>query len=326
MRLRKRLNYYQRIFAAYLGSAESQLTFWHDVPAPNPNLRAGELGEYYQGFEAKADYRAHLDATGIPMLDYRGAIGPQYNPIAIAQYGLGNFNLWVRTKDPDRRRKFLAVADWLLANLVQNAQGRWVWMHHFDFEYRDTLRAPWYSGLAQGQGVSLLVRAWKDTGEAKYLDAAHRAFETMLGDVKDGGTLYTDGQGRPWIEEYIVSPPTHILNGFMWATWGVYDYWLATNEARAREFFESVLRTLAGTLPSYDVGFWSLYEHSGTTLPMIASGFYHRLHIAQLEVLHRITGEPVFGDYAERWRRYTASPWKRKRALVYKAVFKLCHY
>ena len=32
--------------------------------------------------------------NGIPLLNYHGIIGKQYNPIAIAQYGLGNLNFY----------------------------------------------------------------------------------------------------------------------------------------------------------------------------------------------------------------------------------------
>ena len=119
-------------------------------------------------FASKADYAGHYDASGIPMLDYRGHIGLQYNPIAIAQYGLGNYNFFVQDKSEERRRNFWLPADWLVANLAQNAHGIWVWNHHFDWEYRDTLKAPWYSGLAQGQGISLLVRAHHATSDPKY--------------------------------------------------------------------------------------------------------------------------------------------------------------
>ena len=34
---------------------------------------------------------------------------------------------------------------------------------------------------------------------------------------------------------------------------------------------------------------------------MLASPFYHRLHIVQLQVLHRITGEDIFQQYADKW-------------------------
>ncbi len=321
-----RLSYYRRIFSAYLLGGKSHLTFWHETPAENPNASPAELGEYYMLFAEKADYSGAYDSSGIPQLDYHGHIGLQYNPIAIAQYGLGNYNLFRRSGDPDRRRKFLLVADWLSDHLEQNPHGLAVWNHHFDWEYRETLRAPWYSGLAQGQGISLLVRAHKESGESRYLDAARRALAAFSRPVSDGGVAFTDDRGDLWFEEYIVSPPTHILNGFIWAAWGVYDYFLATQDKSAHEFFSRAVQTLLHNLDRYDLGFWSLYEQSGTRLPMVASSFYHRLHIVQLRIMHRLTGEPKFAEVADRWQGYATSRVRRARALAYKAAFKLRHY
>lgn len=283
------------------------------------------LGEYYMNFDEKAHYSL-ADGNGIPMLNYRGTIGRQYNPIAIAQWGLGNFNLARRTGNDIARRKFLLASDWLCSNLTPNPHGIRVWSHHFDWEYRETLRAPWYSGLAQGQGISLLVRACSETGEAKYLEAAALAFRSLLVSTDQGGVTFNDAEGNLWIEEYLVSPPTHILNGFIWAAWGVYDFALATGSVEARQLFERTIHTLKSNLHRYDLGFWSLYEQSGTRLPMIASPFYHRLHIAQLHIMHRITGEAIFDEYADRWEAYARSRSKRTRALCYKGAFKLCYY
>ena len=325
MSLRGRLRYYQRIFAAYLTRGKSQLTFWHGEPQVNQQFQPGQLGQYYMPFTAKADYPGQYDEQGIPMLDYHGAVGLQYNPIAIAQYGLGNYNLFRRTGDPERHRKFLAVADWLVANLEQNSTGLWVWNHHFDWEYRTPQKAPWYSGLSQGQGTSVLVRAHKETGNDAYLDAAHRAFETFLKTMDEGGVTCIE-DGYTWFEEAIVDPPTHILNGFIWASWGVYDYYLYTQSQKAGCLFAEAMRTLKDNLHHFDTAFWSLYEQSGTRMKMLASPFYHHLHIVQLQVMHRLTGEPIFADYARRWEAYRRNPGKRTLALAYKAIFKLLYY
>jgi hypothetical protein len=169
---------------------KSQLTFWHEVPEVNEGFKREELGEYYMPFTAKADYSRQYDPDGIPLLNYHGVIGLQYNPIAIAQYGLGNYNLFRRTGSPERRLKFLAVADWLVAALDKNPAGLWVWNHHFDWEYRTPLTAPWYSALAQGQGISLLVRAYRETAEGIYATAAQQAFESFLTAVDGGGGIH----------------------------------------------------------------------------------------------------------------------------------------
>jgi len=277
-------------------------------------------------FLEKADYAGPYDADGIPLLNYRGNIGLQYNPIAISQWGLGNFNLFLRGKDPERKRKSVAAADWLVKRLEPNSFGVPVWNHMFDWEYRTPLKAPWYSGLAQGQGISLLVRTARETGKPEYLEAASRAFDSFLKSTQEGGVVFTDERGDVWFEEYIVSPPTHILNGFIWAAWGVYDFFLATGEKSAEQLFTRAVNTLRRNLDGYDLGFWSLYEQSGTRLPMVASPFYHQLHVAQLRIMSRLTGDELFSRYADRWETYARSRTKRTRALCYKGAFKLCYY
>lgn len=321
-----RLAYYRRILSAYVMGGKSHLSFWHEAPEENANVRTRQLGEYYMTFAGKANYSGAYDSTGIPLLDYHGRIGLQYNPIAIAQYGLGNYNLYCRTGDAACYKKFLLVADWLCTHLEKNPRGLSVWHHYFDWEYRDTLRAPWYSALAQGQGISVLVRAHKESSDAKYMEAAQLALASFFKPMTDGGVAFIDEHGDLWLEEYVVSPPTHILNGFMWAAWGVYDYFLAAQDPSARELFAAAVQTLLRNLDRYDLGFWSLYEQSGTRLPMVASPFYHQLHIVQLRVMHRLTGEAKFARVAERWEGYGRSRSKRTRALCYKSAFKLCYY
>jgi hypothetical protein len=326
MSLADRLRYYRRIFDAYLTPRTSHLTFWYETPQLNPHAPVHELGEYYMLFLEKADYPGHHDASGIPMLNYRGRIGLQYNPIAIAQWGLGHYNVFRRSQNEERKRKFLAAAEWLCSDLEQNPFGLWVWNHDFDWEYRTPLKAPWYSGLAQGQGISLLVRAHRETKSRTFLDVAGRAFAAFLKSTDEGGVVFTDERGDLWFEEYIVSPPTHILNGFIWAAWGVYDYFLATRDRAAQQLFDAAVRTLRANLGRYDLGFWSLYEQSGTRMPMVASAFYHHLHIVQLSVMFRLTGDEIFTRTAECWANYARSRANRVRALSYKCAFKLCYY
>jgi hypothetical protein len=326
MPLATRIQYYRRVFSAYLGSGKSQLTFWHETPQENPRATIDRLGEYYMLFAEKADYAGYHDEGGIPMLDYRGQIGLQYNPIAIAQWGLANFNRYCCSRDSPAEKKFFSAAGWLCTNLQPNASGVHVWNHYFDWEYRETLKAPWYSGLAQGQGISMLLRAAAASGKADYLDAAKLAYRAFLKPVGDGGVMFADDRGDLWIEEYLVSPPTHILNGFMWALWGVHDYSLVFPDSNARDLLARCVQTLTRNLARYDTGFWSLYEQSGTKLPMIASAFYHRLHIVQLRIMFRLTGIRAFAETADRWENYTASRAGRARAFAYKSVFKMCYY
>lgn len=321
-----RMNYYRRICASYLTTRTSQLTFWHEAPGINPNIKPGELGEYYMLFRSKSDYAGHYDRAGVPLLNYHGALGLQYNPIAIAQYGLGNFNLYKQTGDPVRLDKSLVAADWLIGNLEKNALGVPVWQHHFDWEYRTLLKSPWYSALAQGQGISLLVRVARETRRSIYWETARAAFESFLKPLEEGGVCCMDDQGYVWFEEYIVSPPTHILNGFIWAAWGVYDFFLAAADPAARDLFAEAIRTLMANLHHYDTGSWSLYDLPGTRIQNRASPYYHHLHIVQLLILSRLTGQETFRAFADRWQAYQASGTNRLRAFAWKSAFKVLYY
>ena len=304
----------------------SQLSFWHGEPRINENIDSKSVGQYYMLFHHKAEYDDLLDRQGIPVLNYHGDIGNQYNPIAIAQWGLGNYNIWHETKSDLHFKKFIKCADWLIDNLEKNSNGYKVWMHHFDFEYRDTLKAPLYSGLAQGQGISVLIRALKETNDSRYKKAAEEAIKVFGVSTESGGVNFIDSDGNPWIEEYIVHPPTHILNGFIWGLWGLYDYGIFFNDEKVLMRYECYIDTLVKNLDSYDTGFWSLYEHSGTWLGMIASTFYHKLHIVQLKVLFELTNKNIFSKTAKKWESYLESSFNKKRALFQKVIFKVAHY
>jgi rhamnogalacturonyl hydrolase YesR len=316
------LDHYKRFIDSYIFKKNSHLSFWHGMPYVNRCATFDKLGQYYMPFRYKAKYNALFDKDGIPLLDYRGNIGPQYNPIAISQYGLAHYNIFKATGKNKNKEIAIRQADWLTSNLVLNSKGIWVWMHNFDWRYVETLKAPWYSGLAQGQGISLLTRIYKQTGDSKYLKTAEKAYISLKTEVKDGGVIFTDDAGNPWIEEYIVSPPSHILNGFMWALFGVYDYYLLTGNEKIKESFDSFVNTLILNLQKFDTGYWSLYDLTSDG-KNLASPFYHILHLAQLEILYIISQEEVFEKWKKKWDQYLLSPTKKGKALLQKALFKV---
>jgi hypothetical protein len=172
----------------------------------------------------------------------------------------------------------------------------------------------------------MLVRAGRATGDLRYREAADRAFESMWHDVSEGGVLVTDDRGDLWIEEYIVDRPSHILNGFMWALWGVRDYADWTGVAGASNVWRRCVATLQARIGEFDTGWWSLYEARDNGLEMLASRYYHTLHITQLRVMHRLTGIEAFSVRADRFQQYLGSAPNRARALARKIMFKLRHY
>jgi hypothetical protein len=56
------------------------------------------------------------------------------------------------------------------------------------------------------------------------------------------------------------------------------------------------------------MGYWSKYSLCEAEFhPKIdpATIGYHHLHIIQLELMHRLSGDKIFQEYAERWRNYS---------------------
>ncbi len=174
----------------------------------------------------------------------------------------------------------------------------------------------WYSAMAQGLAVSVLLRAYDATSQASYLDAAGAAVALMLKPLGAGGCADYDETGRPFLEECPSDPPCRILNGAVFALIG-----LCEHEARAgaRSHAAAGLR-LAAQLGRYDLGYWSRYDQRFAAPASLA---YHCLHISLLEVAARLLADDAFSRAAAVWRSYLRHPGNRLRAAVNKARFVL---
>ena len=225
-----------------------------------------------------------------------------YFPIGIFQYGLAAYDLFLRTEDPVYEKKLLACADWATEN--QQEDGGWV---TFAFKNKEHP----YSAMAQGEAISMLIRAHICTGKDAYLQAAIKAKGFMLKPITEGGTTeYRDEDVL--LYEYTAEPI--VLNGWIFALWGLYDYCKYVKDKNAESVLNATLEALKKKLPTFDTGYWSKYDGGAR----VCSPFYHGLHIAQLQVMYDLFDDPIFNEYAEKWAAYQKSFWKPKKAFVKK--------
>ncbi len=173
--------------------------------------------------------------------------------------------------------------------------------------------------MGQGQGISVLVRAHQLTGNDKYLASAERALESFDYEVAEGGVTARLEDGSVYYEEYPCRPYSHILNGHVFALWGLYDFAVYRQDNRVKQMFDAGTSTLGALLPRYDTGYWSRYGLFPHPMPNVASPFYHELHIAQLQAMYRLTEMPIFDQYARRWQRQFDS-WTRFIKAVYSKI------
>lgn len=267
----------------------------------------GKLEGYFNNMTQKVTMEpALLESDALPQLQTEQG-ETVYFPVAIFQYGIGAWDLYLQTGEDCYQKKFLQCADWALQK--QEEIGAW---NNFFFYYPDHP----YGAMCQGEGVSLLTRAWQHTGRADYLDAAKKAVDFMLLPIEQGGTALYTGDTLQLLEY------THrkvVLNGWIFALFGLYDWTLVNSEDRYKKLLEQNLASLCATLPDFDNGYWSIYDAEGR----IASPFYHNLHIAQMQALYLITGNSAFENCSARWRKYQNRKWNAMRAFVKKATQKI---
>lgn len=228
-------------------------------------------------------------------------------PVAIFQYALGCWDLYLLEKEEKYRKKFLDCAEWTIK--TQEATGAW---NNFFFAYPEHP----YGAMAQGEAASVLVRAWTLTKDDVYLSAAKRAIEFMLKPVEQGGTSQYDNDHLVLLEYTHLSA---VLNGWIFSLFGLYDICLACSETKYEDALRKTLRTLEETLDKFDRGYWSNYDLDNH----IASPFYHHLHIAQMKALALVTGKRIYADCGKKWKVEEGSGLKKLRATAVKGYQKI---
>ncbi len=234
-----------------------------------------------------------------------------YHPVVIANCILGHYNLSVDNKDPRHLDIF-----W------DNIR----WLEHNGLKYNNCLLFPfpygleqfnpepnWVSGMYQGQILSCFARAYYLTKDQKYLnycDWIWNSFELELG--KKYGFKFEDHYGL-WFEEAPKLPANHILNGFIYALWGIYDYFLVSGKKELEQTWSRGIQTLLNAIKDYDLGYWSLYDLSGT----ITSYYYQKVHVIQLLALYKQTHHEIFREFAEKWDHQYHSGYCRFRKRIY---------
>lgn len=230
-----------------------------------------------------------------------------YFPIALFQYGLGAYDLYLMTDESLMLEKFRKHVKWAIEN--QSEDGSW---DNFGFIYPNNR----CSAMAQGEGCSLLLRAYVQFHDERYLKAAKKAIDFMLKPVKQGGTTQYKNDSVVLLE-YTHLPV--VMNGWIFAIFGLYDYVLQTGDQNYAEILRKTVHSLEAKVKDFDCKYWTYYDSE----KKIASPFYHHLHIAQLRVLADLFSSDIFCKYADKWEKYENNKLFKMMAFFRKAVQKI---
>jgi D-glucuronyl C5-epimerase C-terminus len=271
----------------------------------------GLLGPYPLDFgvQLRDGHYTRRDDCGLPVRLSRDGRSFVHNYTRVCGFALANWEIYLKTGDKISLAPVLATADYILrtAEHTENAA------------YLRAERPEGHTGelssMSQGQAMSVLCRAWEATRRSDYLDTALACLQPFTVGVNRGGVLdRITSIDVPWYEEYPTEPTNHVLNGMIFAVWGLKDLAFSSACPQARELYEAGIESIVRALPLFDTGYWSWYSISDIDRPYVASMGYHNLHVALLEALFQQTRRDVFRRWSETFLTYAGSYRYRLRA------------
>jgi hypothetical protein len=276
------------------------------------------VGRFSVG-DPTSGYYNDLRAAALPDVDPQAALErlsvlsgdrDRANPVTIAQVGLAACQ-----RGPEWLEVTRSSVAWVTAEL--GAGGELAYRFPMTRTFR--ISAPWLSAMAQGQAASLLVRAAATTRNDSLLEAARLSARPL---IDEGSPLVVETEQGPVLQEYPTDSPSHVLNGWFFALWGLYDVGVTGDEPAMRAFREGV-SALVQRIDHYDViGGWSRYDLYPHPIVHVSSPFYHQLHIAQLEATAKLADEPTLAAKAVAWQRGAASGPARALTFARKVAFR----
>lgn len=288
------------------------ISYWHRPQGLGKHFTPNQINGYFNDLTSKTHWAGPTDMNGLPLVDVNGKM--VLFPTTLFQKALGHWDFIVsgETHHDCHDKSFIEIANWAIEN--QDRYGGWPIWSLLDMEYPSD-----YSAMTQGQGVSLLVRAYTFSGDERYLQSAKRALELLLKEISEGGTSRII-QHRLILEEYPAKNINGALNGWIFAIFGLYDFLIVNESQDIRDAMEATLSSMAEMLPEYDTGYWSSYDLTGN----LASPFYHQLHISQLIALSiAFPNYDIFKKLVAQFKKYDASKTFKLRAVSKKFFQKI---
>jgi len=268
--------------------------------------------------EDYSDYQR--DERGVPQVYYPHLRRWVYNPITIAQFGLTQLSRYAMNQEQEAATAARTMAGWFVENLEDWKNGIGAWVYRFDLPFYGPT-APWISAMAQGQGISLLLRVHQLFPHAAFEAASHRAVQAFYHDLKTGGVARTFPDGHAAFEEYTTTAPSLVLNGMLFALLGLHDYASHFADRTAAQCFAQGLAGVKANLWRYDTGYWNFYDlHRSRRL---TSPDYIRIHVQLLRLFAQITQDDFFAQIAQRWETYLHSKVCRAHYVAVKCVEKV---
>lgn len=245
------------------------------------------------------------DDNGVYMYNMYGKL--VYHPVGMAQYCQQLINIYFRTNDRKCLEVLKAHAEKFIGIGVE-IDGTILFPYVFDYNFnsRDLMKAPWYTAMAQGEILCVFSRLYELTGDKDYHETATKIFKSFSRFKGKYGQWVSciDKHGNLWLEEYPSEQPSHVLNGMIFAIFGIYDYYLINRGENELKMLKAAITTIKKNMDHYrnedNLSYYSM-KYS------VINPNYHPIHIKQLRLLHAISGIRDFEEMAELFEQDAAN-------------------
>jgi len=230
-----------------------------------------------------------LDTNLVPIRHYD--FGDYRNPVTVCNTAFAFYNNYLETGEEINKHGFLNNVDWLLDYHDEH------YYLHYEFDWfhypASHLNQEWISAMAQGEALAAVSMAYFLTREPKYLEAAKGFFKTLYSNTDSFWCIGVDNEEYYWLEEYPNNDFCHVLNGMLFALWGIWDYYVISSDDFALTLFKAGIKTIADNYPKWNV---EGEDDSYYCLHYNKYEKYHQVHLNLLTSFAEFFDIPEFHD------------------------------
>lgn len=257
------------------------------------------LYELYNQDQWEKNTKRSFDSNGVHIT--LGQWGP-YHPVNACHYALFCFDEYKATKNERFKKAFLAQVEFLrdstkYVNFDCDKVG-----YPYNFPFHD-LKVPWFSSLAQGEAISVLIRYYALTKDQTILPLIVKVKNFMVYPMKKGGCLHKTPEGYEWFEEYPNSKQeAHNFSGYYVAVMAMGEYSnLFPGDTASFNLYKRTLNGGKINNKLYDSGSGIFYNRGDKRL---CAPIYLKWLTMAMTQLYEFTNDQFFKYQHEIWATY----------------------
>jgi hypothetical protein len=240
-----------------------------------------------------------IDNYGVPYINYYSVpgfhIGKKQNPVDVCFKA----EAYYQEHSDSSKLKFKNCLD-ALSEMEVIRDSALFFEYNYNWLYK--MNAPWVSAMAQAFVLKTYVNAFEVFGDSIYLKKSRLILNSFIVDIEKGGVRNKLSENQYWYEEYpnVEGDSPFILNGMLYSLDGLWYYYQKTGDLKSKQIYDNGINAVLELLKNYDNTEKSFYDLKG----MVATDYYHKIHIDLLYQVYRQTNISTFKEFADKWNKY----------------------